>query len=134
MNALLSPRPWMAMAALFGATGVAAGAYGWHGLEGDETVREIFRIGVQYQMWHALALIGVAWRCAAGAKSARVAAVGGVLFCLGMALFSGNLYVFALTGELLVSGGAPAGGFVLIAGWVALGVSAFAGAENNSGN
>ncbi len=134
MNLLVSPRPWMVLAALFGATGVAAGAYGWHGLEGDETVREIFRIGVQYQMWHAIALIGVAWRCTAGLKPARFAAAAGVLFSLGIVLFSGNIYAFALTGELPISGGAPAGGFCLIAGWVGLGISAFVGVENNTGN
>ncbi len=134
MTALLSPRPWMALAALFGATGVAAGAYGWHGLEADETVREIFQIAVQYQMWHAMALIGVAWRCSVGRKSAQFAAAAGVLFGLGIILFSGNLYVFALTGELPISGGAPAGGFCLIAGWIALGVSAFVGGDNNTGN
>lgn len=134
MNVFVSPRPWMAMAALFGATGVAAGAYGWHGLEGDETVRQIFRIGVQYQMWHAIALLGVAWRCTAGANPARVAAAAGVLFSLGIVLFSGNLYVFAVTGELPITGGAPGGGVCLIAGWLALGVSAFVGRDNNSGN
>jgi len=90
MNLLVSPRLWMTMAALFGATGVAAGAYGSHGFEGDETARDIFRIGVQYQMWHAIALYGgvrssaVRHRCWGFVLSWHSSIFGQSLcFCLG---------------------------------------------------
>ena len=52
---------WLVLAGFFGMTGVAAGAWGWHELGGDDSIREIFMMGVSYQLWHALALIGVAW-------------------------------------------------------------------------
>lgn len=52
--------PWLIAAAINGLIAVAAGAYGWHALPVSESgLCNIFMIGVHYQMWHALALIGV---------------------------------------------------------------------------
>jgi len=77
---------------------------------------------------------GTPLRCTVGLDQARFATAAGALFCLGIVLFSGNLYVFALAGELPVAGGAPVGGFCLIAAWVGFGFSAFVGVENNTRN
>jgi len=67
---LLSNRFWTAFGAMLAALAVAAGAYGWHALEGDQAFRDIFMLAVQYHMWHALGLIAVGWRCAAGPGAA----------------------------------------------------------------
>lgn len=102
----------------FGATGVAAGAYGWHSLAENPSVREIFMMGVAYQMWHTLALLGVAWLAARpAAVGSRLLALAGLCFSLGIVLFSGTLYVFAIDGAVPVQGAAPVGGWLMMAGW-----------------
>ena len=53
--------PWIIVAALSGGVAAFCGAYGWNWLEADDAGREIFNMGVQYQMWHSLALLAIAW-------------------------------------------------------------------------
>ncbi len=121
--------PWFFIAALNGFSAVAAGAYGWHILATDDAARRIFMIGSEYQMWHALALFIVAW--AAGETTAgkvRLVNFAGVLFTVGIILFSGSLYIFGITGAMPAEGATPVGGIALLAGWAALiwlGVGAF---------
>ena len=115
-------RLWLFLAALNGLLAVAAGAYGSHGLAAAESAhRDVFMTGVQYHMWHALALFAVAWLAqrpeAPGATAVRVA---GWAFTAGIVLFSGTLYALGLTGSVPVPGAAPAGGLSLFLGWSAL--------------
>ncbi|MEQ8665130.1 MAG: DUF423 domain-containing protein [Rhodospirillales bacterium] len=114
---LAAPRVWVVIGALNGLMGVAAGAYGAHGLAGepDYLVRS-FNTGVDYQMWHALALLAVAWLVerSGGAVVPRLA---GLAFVAGIVLFSGSLYFFGITADVPFSGSAPAGGVALMAGW-----------------
>ncbi len=118
--------PWLVVAALNGGLATFAGAYGWHWLEADDGGREMFTMGVQYHMWHSLALLAVALfmdrsRDTSAAKWVNGA---GLLFSAGIVLFSGSLYAFGLTGELPLHGAAPAGGLALMAGWAALAFAA----------
>ena len=117
---------WLLIAAVNGAAAAAAGAYGWHGLDTGEALRDTFNAAVQYHMWHALALVGVAWLADKrdGKPSAAWVRRTGWLFTIGMVLFSGSLYAYGLSGELFVPGAAPAGGLALIAGWISLAVTA----------
>ncbi len=115
-------RLWLFLAALNGLLAVTAGAYGSHALVATESAhRAIFMTAVQYHMWHALALLAVAWlasrREAPGAKAVRVA---GWAFTAGIVLFSGTLYALGLTGSVPVPGAAPAGGISFFLGWAAL--------------
>lgn len=112
---------WLFLGALNGLVAVAAGAYGWHALAGDDGARKMFEIGVQYQMGHALALVAVAW-LATRLNGRRLIPVyvAGAGFTLGIILFSGTLYAFGLTGIVPVEGVAPTGGFLLMIGWLAL--------------
>ena len=116
--------------ALLGAIAVALGAFGAHGLKKivpAETV-QTFQTGVQYQMYHALAILltGVLYdKC--DAKFVRIA---GILFVIGIILFSGSLYLLtagraAETASLDKAGIiTPFGGIAFIAGWVFLFVAA----------
>ncbi|MEE8394043.1 MAG: DUF423 domain-containing protein [Rhodospirillales bacterium] len=123
-------RLWLFLGALNGMIAVAAGAYGWHWLDVNEGFKDIFNMGVDYQMWHALALIGVAWlqsrqEATAGQGGAdgpgiTTISVAGWMFTIGIVLFSGTLYIFGHTGTTLVPGAAPIGGLCLIIGWAAL--------------
>ncbi len=115
-------RLWLFLAALNGLLAVTAGAYGSHALVvTDSGFRDSFMTAVQYHMWHALALLAVAWLAsrpeAAGAKAVRVA---GWAFTAGIVLFSGSLYALGVTGSVPVPGAAPAGGISFFLGWAAL--------------
>ncbi len=121
-------RRWLFLAALNGLVAVAAGAYGWHSLEVSDTgLSDIFAIGVQYQMWHALALFAVAWLASRRQRPAIAVAVAGWAFVAGIVLFSGSLYAFGIIGSVVVPYAAPAGGIFLMAGWAALIRAAFGG-------
>ena len=112
---------WLIVAGFFGATGVGAGAYGWHSLGENDSIRQIFMMGVDYQMWHALALTGVAWIASQAAfKTSKLPLFAGLAFSLGIILFSGTLYLYALIGYVIVEGAAPAGGWLMMAGGVTL--------------
>ena len=85
---------WLAAAAVSGLVGVAAGAFGAHGLEGRASAEELaaFETGARYQMYHALALFAVAW-LADKQPDATSVMVAGWAFVAGTVLFSGSLYV-----------------------------------------
>jgi uncharacterized membrane protein YgdD (TMEM256/DUF423 family) len=114
-------RLWLFLGALNALMSVVAGAYGRHGAL-DPGGREMFAIAVQYQMAHALALLAVAWLAArdSGARLLSVANFAGAAFTLGILLFSGSLFWFGLYGLVPVEGAAPTGGFLMMAGWLAL--------------
>jgi uncharacterized membrane protein YgdD (TMEM256/DUF423 family) len=112
-------------ATIFGALGVAAGAFGSHGLEDrlDARALDIWQTAVQYEMYHALALLGTAW--VADQVSSTAVTVAGICFIVGTLIFSGTLYVLALTGIRWLGAITPIGGVSLIAGWIALFVAAY---------
>ena len=118
--------PWLLVAAVGGLSGVAAGAWGWHGLAADQGAREVYATGVQYQMWHSLALLAVAWLAESrrGTPAAAWIKGAGFSFALGIVLFSGSLYFYGVAGDVPFAGAAPVGGFALMAGWAFLAVAA----------
>lgn len=119
-------KTWLFLGAVNGLSAVAAGAYGWHSLAADDGARTIFSMGVDYQMWHALALIAVAWLASVNggrsvSRSVRLAVpLAGWAFTIGIVLFSGTLYAFGVTGSIPLNGAAPVGGIFLMTGWAAL--------------
>ncbi len=117
---------WLLIAALSGLVTVIAGAYGAHGIDGGEQFRDGFNTGVHYQMWHTLALFGIAWLTgdASSPGRARWAGYAGWLFVAGIVTFSGSLYFYGMTGAVPFSGGAPVGGTILMAGWAVLAFAA----------
>ncbi len=116
-------RLWLFFGALNGLLSVAAGAYGRHGAL-DPAGREMFAIASQYQMTHGLALLAVAWLAARSAEAGHgwfgAANIAGTAFAVGVVLFSGSLYWFGLIGLVPIAGSAPAGGMLMMAGWLAL--------------
>jgi uncharacterized membrane protein YgdD (TMEM256/DUF423 family) len=98
---------------------VAAGAFGAHALRGRVApdLLEAFESGARYQMYHALGLLAVAW--AATRWPGPLVRAAGWLFVAGTVLFSGSLYVLALTGVRAVGAFTPVGGVALLAGWLA---------------
>jgi uncharacterized membrane protein YgdD (TMEM256/DUF423 family) len=100
--------------------GVALGAFAAHGLKArlSPEVLSVFEIGVRYQMYHALALIGVAWAYSRWPGAAALAA--GWLFVAGTIIFSGSLYLLALSGMRWLGAVTPFGGLAFLAGWICL--------------
>lgn len=113
-----------ASGAISGGIAVAAGAFGAHALRGQISpdLLAAWETGARYQMYHALALFAAAWLAGGGAPVP--AAWAGRLFIAGTVLFSGSLYLLALTGILALGAITPLGGLAFIAGWVALAVGA----------
>jgi uncharacterized membrane protein YgdD (TMEM256/DUF423 family) len=100
--------------------GVALGAFASHGLKGrvGPELLATFEIGVRYQMYHALALLAVAWGHTRWPGTVLTA--GGWLFVAGTLLFSGNLYLLSLTGARWLGAITPFGGLAFLAGWLCL--------------
>lgn len=113
-------RSFLAAGALFGLLSVALGAFAAHGLQSSLSadLLNVFHTGVQYQMYHALALLftGLLVQRA----PSRSATVAGWLFIIGIVLFSGSLYVLALTQVTAFGIVTPLGGLAFLAGWFAL--------------
>jgi uncharacterized membrane protein YgdD (TMEM256/DUF423 family) len=99
---------------------VAAGAFGAHGLRARLTpdLLGVFETGARYQMYHALALLGVAWAVTRWPGPWPVRA--GWLFAVGTLLFSGSLYALALSGMRWLGAVTPLGGVAFLAGWACL--------------
>jgi uncharacterized membrane protein YgdD (TMEM256/DUF423 family) len=121
-------RVFFALGALSGAMAVALGAFGAHGLKTRLPVDLLatFETGVRYQMYHALALLAVAWAVTRWAGSGLPVAAGW-LFVAGTVLFSCSLYLLALTGQRWLGAITPLGGVAFVAGWVCLALAAWRG-------
>jgi uncharacterized membrane protein YgdD (TMEM256/DUF423 family) len=78
----------------------------------------IFETGVRYQMYHALASFVAAWGWARWQR--RVFVTAGYLFLAGILLFSGSLYLLALTDQRFLGAITPVGGLAFLAGWLCL--------------
>jgi uncharacterized membrane protein YgdD (TMEM256/DUF423 family) len=113
--------------AIFGGLGVAAGAFGAHGLQritSDEKIIHGFQTAVQYQIYHALALLFTA--LILDKMPHRFIRWAGNCFIIGTVLFSGSLYLLTLfkiegSGLIKVAGPiTPIGGVFFILGWVML--------------
>jgi len=103
---------------------VAAGAFGAHALRARlaPDLLAAFETGARYQMYHALALLAVAW--AVGRWSGPLLVWSGWLFLVGTVLFSGSLYALALTGARWLGAVTPLGGLCFLSGWLCLALAA----------
>ena len=112
------------MASVMGALAVLCGAFAAHGLSTrlDENARTVFETGARYHMYHALAL-GLAALAMRGEAFSR-ARMAAILFLAGIILFSGSLYLLALTGNIVLGYVTPFGGLAFIAGWIFLALAA----------
>lgn len=123
-------RIFIIIAALAGLLAVALGAFGAHGLRGqiDATSLAAFNTGVQYQMYHALALLLVTVLMRLFPvrlfPASRLLLWSGAAFIVGIMLFSGSLYGLALTSAGWLGPVTPLGGLSFMLGWLLLGCAA----------
>ena len=113
-------RTFFLLGALSAFVGVAAGAFGAHGLKErlSAEMLAVFETGARYQMYHAFALLAAAW--AAARWPGAWANAAGWLFVAGTLVFSGSLYALSLTGQRWLGAITPLGGLAFLAGWLCL--------------
>jgi uncharacterized membrane protein YgdD (TMEM256/DUF423 family) len=114
-------RLWLLLGAAYGFIAVALGAFGAHALKQrlSAEMLAVWRTAVEYQFYHALALLllGVLVRQYPAASFNAA----GYCFTAGVLLFSGSLYALALSDVRVLGAVTPLGGLLFLAGWVSLG-------------
>jgi uncharacterized membrane protein YgdD (TMEM256/DUF423 family) len=115
---------WLLIAAINGLLAVASGAFAAHGLQArlDPHALQVFETGARYHMYHALAIGLAAFALRGPASSAATVACS--FFLAGILLFSGSLYLLALTGVRSFAFVTPVGGVCFLIGWGALALAA----------
>ena len=113
---------WSSLAAVLLGLAVILGAFGAHVLQSrlDSSLLGVYRGGVTYQFIHALGLLVVSALTKTGHLRPKVANWVCGLLLLGIVLFSGSLYLLAITGIETLGVITPIGGFAFIAGWFLL--------------
>lgn len=110
---------WIPLGALNALIAIACGAFGAHGLKDRLSAYHlgVFQTGAQYHLAHAMALVlfGLFVRQADAASP-----LPGILFSVGILLFSGSLYALALTDVKILGAITPLGGLSFMAGWLSL--------------
>ncbi|MBM4183839.1 MAG: DUF423 domain-containing protein [Gemmatimonadetes bacterium] len=120
-------RLFFALGCALAALGVGLGAFAGHGLRNVLSAPDLatFEVGVRYQMYHAFALLAVAWALERWGTS--TAALAGWAFLVGIVLFSGSLYLLVLTGPRWLGAITPLGGVAFLVGWALLAWTALRG-------
>lgn len=106
----------MRLSAIFGFLAVALGAFGAHGLKPtleSHGTTAIWQTAALYHLVHSVVLLVLAQREA-------VARLAFTLFVAGILIFSGSLYLLAVTGVKWLGAITPFGGLCLLAGWLSL--------------
>jgi len=118
------PRRWVIVASINGLLAVALGAFGAHSLKHiiDESALATYEVGVRYQMYHALALLGVA--CFMSIQPTKMVKASAWCMLIGILFFSGSLYGLSLAGWRWLGPVTPLGGFFFILGWLCLAIGA----------
>ncbi|SDT88972.1 DUF423 domain-containing protein [Halopseudomonas salegens] len=114
---------FLLLSAISGFTAVAFGAFAAHGLRGQlpANLLAAFQTGVQYQFWHTGALIGVALLLLQWSHS-RLFKAAGIGYITGILLFSGSLYLMALSGITALGIITPFGGVSFLIAWLLFGL------------
>jgi len=116
---------WAGVAAsVAGASAVVLGALGAHALHArlSPQMLDVWHVAVQFQFWHALALLACALM-----RRTHATHLAAVLFAVGIVLFCGSLYALALGAPHMVGVITPLGGLAFIVGWIVLGVAFWRG-------
>lgn len=110
----------MLSGAVYGLLGVALGAFGAHGLRSRLTpdLLAVWKTAVEYQFYHALALLLVG--LIASQRPSAAISNAAICLALGVLVFSGSLYALALSGVRWLGAITPVGGLLLLTGWALL--------------
>ncbi len=133
----MKPGNWISIAALLAFTAVAFGAFGAHALAdrfGDYE-KGIWQTAVFYHLTHALALLafGIALAAVPGFSTSASNWIG-ILFTVGILLFSGSLYALALSGVKILGAVTPLGGVSMLVAWILVARAGFNLGSSPGGN
>lgn len=119
-------KTFLVIAAISGLLAVALGAFGAHGLKSrvTEDLLAVYQTGVQYHFYHTFAL-GLCGLLLLQLPQAVGLHWAGWMFTAGIIIFSGSLYLMALTGTRWLGAITPIGGVAFIGGWLAMAVAIF---------
>lgn len=108
-------KTFLVLAGISGLLAVALGAFGAHGLKPHLSTDELlwFETGNRYHFYHTFALLAVALL----KNDSRLLRYAGFSFLIGILLFSGSLYIMAVTGVRALGMITPVGGIAFLAGW-----------------
>jgi len=114
-------KTYLLIAALNGFIAVALGAFGAHGLKQrlSADMLAVYQTGVQYHFYHTFALLAVALLLLHLPLNNSLR-WSGILFAVGIVIFSGSLYVLSITGIRWLGAITPLGGVAFLAGWLLL--------------
>jgi len=119
------PRLFAALGALNALLAVALGAFGAHALRGrlSPELADVYHTASQYQFYHALGLLAIALLLARLPESAPLRSAGWLMLA-GIVLFSGSLYVLAITGARWLGAVTPLGGIAFLIAWALVALAA----------
>ncbi|WP_196252354.1 DUF423 domain-containing protein [Haemophilus influenzae] len=115
---------YLTIAALSGFFCVALGAFAAHGLKNILDVKALSWIdtGLEYQMFHTIAVLAVALSALRDNKFARLSMSS---WLIGILLFSGSLYALAFEASNVIVWITPIGGTLFLIGWISLAYGSF---------
>lgn len=104
--------------AIFAALAVIFGAFGAHALKTQLSpeMLQVYKTGVEYHFYHAIGLILIGLT-GFQYPSKRITRAG-ILISAGIVLFSGSLYLLAVSGIKILGIITPVGGILFVAGWI----------------
>jgi len=121
----MTGRFFLLCASISGFLSVALGAFAAHGLKQrlDEYSLSVFQTGVSYQFYHSLALglLGLVML----QMTHSLFKTSGIAFLFGICVFSGSLYILAISGQKWLGAITPFGGLAFLVGWILFGVAVF---------
>lgn len=123
---LIYSRLFIACAGVLGLFAILFGAYSSHALEGNTA--NWATIAVRYQIWHSIPLLALGIWCNLASSDTplpKLVYLGGILWIVGIVLFSGSLSLMALTNWREIGILTPFGGLTLACGWLCILLSAF---------
>lgn len=115
---IFSPKFFMLCGAGLAFLAISLGAFGAHALKQkiDKEMLAVFEVGVRYHMFHALSLFVIAWALTYFVHP--LISISGLLLLFGTLIFSGSLYILALTSIRYWGAITPIGGVILLLGWL----------------
>ena len=113
---------WSMIGAILLALAVILGAFGAHGLKGrlDEYSMSVYEKAVFYHFIHALGVLVVAILPRTGTFPEGPAGTVCLILTIGIVIFSGSLYLLAVTGNRILGAITPVGGVAFIVAWLLL--------------
>ena len=139
---LSSSLHWMCLGCLSALISVAMGAFGAHALSDKLSPKylDVFKTASYYQMIHSLALIAYGiwsqWYLSQSSASSLVSQMSTWVwmpawaFCIGIILFSGSLYILAITEIKILGAITPFGGLAFMLGWASFAWRAYSASIN----